>query len=495
MFNHKGKSKKTQEQNQSHNQTQNTALTLDALKNNLANMDDAEIIEHRTTENQPITLVYMRTLIDQERLNESIIEPLIHCSSDKIEECMITSKVSTISTLEEAQNQLMQGSIVYHDFKHDHWKAIQLEIPLSRGIQTSGTETVIYGAKDSFNEQIENNVTLLRRRLPLTELKVEKFNVGYLSKTTVVLMYVEGLTNPEFISIARKKLKDINFDQFLDSSQVAAFMEDHQHSVFPQFLQTDRPDACAYALGEGKVTILINNNPFALIAPITFFHLFQSPEDYFLRWPIASFLRLIRYGSFIISLILIPLYVALTVHHYQMIPLQLLFVLIESRSKLPFSPFWEAIMMLVILEIIKEASLRMPTKTSQTLGVIGGIVIGQAAVEAGFASKILIVLMGISAISFFLVPNYLMTKSNVLIQFIFLLLADVLGIIGIVLGVIGVLAHLNMLTSLKQPYLAPVAPFYWKDWNDLFIRGPLTRMKARPEFLRPLQKWRYKRGR
>ena len=272
-------------------------------------------------------------------------------------------------------------------------------------------------------------------------------------------------------------------------------MEDHEHSVFPQFLQTDRPDACAYALGEGKLTILINNTPFALIAPITFFHLFQSPEDYFLRWPIASFLRLIRYGSFIISLILIPLYVALTVHHYQMIPLQLLFVLLESRSKLPFSPFWEALMMLVILEIIKEASLRMPTKTSQTLGVIGGIVIGQAAVEAGFASKVLIVLMGISAIAFFLVPNYLMTKSNVLIQFVFLLLASVLGIVGIVLGVIAVLAHLNALTSLKQPYFAPVAPLHWKDWIDLFIRGPLTRMKTRPEYLRPLQKWRYKRGR
>lgn len=268
-------------------------------------------------------------------------------------------------------------------------------------------------------------------------------------------------------------------------------MEDHQHSIFPQFQQTDRPDVCAYSLGLGKLIILVDNTPFVLVGPVTFFHLFQSPEDYINRWPVASFLRTIRYISFFLSIALIPLYVALTTHHYHMIPLQILFVLVESRSKLPFTPFWEALLMLIILEIIKEASLRMPSKSSQTLGVIAGIVIGQASVEAGFASKVLIVLVGISTIASFLVPNYLVTKANTLIQFVFLVLSSFLGIVGIVLGMIAILAHLNGLTSLRQPYLAPVAPFYWEDWIDLFIRGPLTKMKTRPEHLHPLQKWRY----
>ncbi|MBP1933663.1 spore germination protein [Ammoniphilus resinae] len=477
------------------NQPKKTVIALDALKTSLANLDDAEFVEQRTALDQPITLIYINTLIDKERLNESIIEPLIQCSSDNMDQCFTNAKINKITTLEDAKKNLMLGSIVFNNPKDSHWWTIQLEKPLSRSIEQSVTETVIYGAKDSFSEQIDDNITLIRRRLPLTELKTEKFHIGYLSQTQVILIYIEGLTNPEFISEARNKISTINYDQFLDSSQVAAFMDDHPHSIFPQFLQTDRPDACTYALGEGKVAILVNNTPFALLAPITFFHLFQSPEDYFLRWSIASFLRLIRYISFVISLVLIPLYVALTTHHYQMIPLQMLYVLLESRSKLPFSPFWEALMMLVILEIIKEASLRMPTKTSQTLGVIGGIVIGQAAVEAGFASKILIVLMGISAIAFFLVPNYLMTKANVLIQFGFLVLAWGLGIVGITFGTILILAHLNRLTSLKQPYFAPVAPFYGRDWIDLFIRGPLNHIKTRPEYLRPLQKWRYKQRR
>jgi hypothetical protein len=178
-----------------------------------------------------------------------------------------------------------------------------------------------------------------------------------------------------------------------------------------------------------------------------------------------------------------------------MIPLQNLYVLLESRSQLPYTPFWEGFLMIITLEIIKEASLRMPTKTSQTLGVIGGIVIGQAAVAAGFGSKVLIVLMGISAISSFLVPNYLVTKSSTIIQITFLVLSAFLGILGIVIGIIAVLARLNGLTSLKQPYFAPISPFHGKDWLDLFIRGPLHWMKTRPEYLRTLQKWRYNRRR
>lgn len=470
-------------------------ITVAALKSLLTKMHDAEIIERQKNKEQKVTLLYIKTLIDQERLNECIIEPLIHCSEDRVIECITNAKVSEINTLSEAQEKIISGSILLNNSLDNTWLAVLLENPLNRSIQPSQTETIILGPKDSFTEQIDQNIALIRKRIPLTSLKTESFTIGTLSKTKVVLMYVEGLTNPEYISLAKSKISNIDFDQFLDSSQVATFMEDHEHTVFPQFLQTDRPDSCAYSLGVGKIILLVDGTPFVLIAPITLFHLFQSPEDYFLRWTIASFLRSIRFLSFIISITLIPLYVALTTHHYQMIPLQILFVLLESRSKLPFTPFWEALLMLIVLEIIKEASLRMPTKTGQILGVIGGIVIGEATVSAAFASKVLIVLIGISAIASFLVPNYLMTKSNALLQFVFLLLASILGIYGMILGGTLLLVHLNGLTSLKQPYLAPFTPFYWGDWKDLIIRAPLTWIKSRPEHLHPLKKWRYgKRG-
>ncbi|MBP1155648.1 MULTISPECIES: spore germination protein [unclassified Paenibacillus] len=473
----------------------NSVLSLDALKLLLANMHDAEIIERQTNVDQKVTLLYIRTLIDQERLNDTIVKPLNHCTYDTVYECIQNSKVFAVATLEEAVKLLLQGSVLIYDAFRNHWWAVLLANPLSRAIESSETETIIYGPKDSFSEQLDQNITMIRRRIPITELKTEQYTVGYLSKTSIVLMYIDGLTNPEFVSIARDKLSNIDFDLILESSNLTAFMDDHMHSVFPQYLQTDRPDACAYSLGLGKLLFLVDNTPFAIVAPITFFHLFQSPEDYINRWIVASFFRCIRYVSFLISVVLIPVYVALATHHYQMIPLQILFVLLESRSKLPFTPFWEAFLMLITLEIIKEASLRMPSKSGQTLGVIGGIVIGQAAVEAGFASKVLIVLVGISSIASFLVPNYLVTKSNTIIQFVFLVLSSFLGMIGIAIGMIGVLAHLNALSSLKQPYFAPVAPFYWKDWIDTFIRGPLAWMKARPESLYPLDKLRYKRRR
>ena len=461
----------------------------------VANMEDAAIVERQTNKGQKVILLYIGPLIDLERLNESIIEPMIRDSHDTIYECVATSKISEIISLEDAERELLQGSVLLFDPMQNQWWSVLLKNPLSRAIESSEQETILYGAKDSFSEQIDQNITLIRRRLPLTELKTETFIVGSLSKSKVVLMYIEGLTNPEFISIAREKISKIDFDLFLDSSQVAAFMEEHHHSIFPQYQQTDRPDLCAFSLGVGKLVLLVDNTPFALVAPITFFHLFQSPEDYINRWRVASFLRLLRYISFFLAITLVPLYVALTTHHYQMIPLQILYVLLESRSKLPFSPFWEAAIMLIVLEIIKEASLRMPTKSSQTLGMIGGIVIGEASVQAGFASKVLIVLVSISSIASFLTPNYLMTKANTLIQFFLLVLSSFLGIFGMTIGIIGILAHLNALTSLKQPYLAPVTPFYGKDWMDLFIRGPLIWMKERPEYLHPLKKWRVSRRR
>ncbi|WHF45857.1 spore germination protein [Bacillus licheniformis] len=188
---------------------------------------------------------------------------------------------------------------------------------------------------------------------------------------------------------------------------------------------------------------------------------------------------------------LIPLYVALSTHHYHMFPLQILYVLIESRSKVPFSPFWEAVLMLLVIEIIKEASVRMPTKSSSTLGVISGIVIGEAAVQAGFVSKVLIVLVGISTVASFLVPNYIVAKGHTMIHFTMLVFSACLGFFGLTFGMIGLFVHLNGLTSLKQPYFAPITPLYWRDWLDLFIRSPLIWLKKRPEYLHPLQKWRY----
>lgn len=470
-----------------------TALSTESVQEAIKGMADAKVEEHETESGQKAVFYFINTIIDGGLLQQAIIKPLINCSEETVYLSLksLVSNVLHVESFAEAKEQLMSGSVLIHDPLEQQWFAIPVENQLGRPIESSLTETVIYGPKDSFTEQIGINLSLIRRRLPLTNLKTESLTAGTLSKTSVMIVYIAGLTNREFVEDVKKRISEIDFDTVFDSAQLAELIEYHHYSIFPQFQQTERPDICVYNLSIGKITILVDNTPYALNAPITFFHLFHSPEDYTIRWPISSFLRCLRYFSFFLSIMLIPIYVALSTHHYHMIPLQILFVLIESRSKVPFNPFWEAVLMLIVIEIIKEASVRMPVKSSSTLGVISGIIIGEAAVQAGFVSKVLIVLVGISTVASFLVPNYMVAKGYTLMHFIMLVLTACLGFFGMIFGLIALFVHLNGLTSLKQPYFAPFSPLYLRDWLDLFIRSPLIWLKRRPEFLHPLHKWRF----
>lgn len=454
---------------------------------------DAQIHELNAA-GKTVKLFYIRSLVDVEQVQSDIVLPILHGSTEQNGQKIISDDFVQIKTLSQAEEQILQGGILVF-YENGHVCAVNKKNNLGRSIDTSEQEAIVYGPKDSLSEQLEESLTLIRRRLPVPILKSKKFEIGSLSKTCVVLLYMEGIANPEFVRIAEEKTTDIDFDVFFDSAHISAFMEDHVYSVFPQFQQTDRPDVLASALSSGKVVWLVDNTPFALVAPVTFFDLFQSPEDYIHRWMVSSFLRGLRFIAFMLALILTPSYVAVTIHHYQMIPLEMLFVLMESRSKIPFTPFWEALFMLLTLEILKEASLRMPVKSGQTLGIVGGIVIGQAAVQAGIASNILIIFIAISAIASFLVPNYLMTNASKLVQFVFLILAAWLGMWGIGFGLIWLLIHLHGLTSLRQPYLAPLVPFYGSDWKDTFVRLPMFVMKTRPGHLKTLARFRVSKRR
>lgn len=360
-----------------------TALSTESVQEAIKGMADAKVEEHETESGQKAVFYFINTIIDGGLLQQAIIKPLINCSEETVYLSLksLVSNVLHVESFAEAKEQLMSGSVLIHDPLEQQWFAIPVENQLGRPIESSLTETVIYGPKDSFTEQIGINLSLIRRRLPLTNLKTESLTAGTLSKTSVMIVYIAGLTNREFVEDVKKRISEIDFDTVFDSAQLAELIEYHHYSIFPQFQQTERPDICVYNLSIGKITILVDNTPYALNAPITFFHLFHSPEDYTIRWPISSFLRCLRYFSFFLSIMLIPIYVALSTHHYHMIPLQILFVLIESRSKVPFNPFWEAVLMLIVIEIIKEASVRMPVKSSSTLGVISGIIIGEAAVR------------------------------------------------------------------------------------------------------------------
>lgn len=464
-----------------------TEVTLSRLQEAFNDVHDA-IVQELTCNSNVVSLFYIGSLIEVNKLQSDIIAPLLLEPKQNLKDTVLSNEIRPIKTLAQAIESVLQGFVML--FNGSQVMAANVASTLSRSIETSEQEHIVYGPKDSLSEQLEQNLTLIRRRLPSSKLKSRIITIGSLSKTSIAILYIEGIANPDIVDIAISKTSKIDYDSFFDSSHVSVFLEDHVNSVFPQLQQTDRPDAIASALTSGKVIWIVANTPFALIGPITFFDLFQSPEDYIHRWMIGTFLRILRFFAFLTALVLTPIYVAFTMHHYNSMPLEILYVLLDSRSTVAFSPVWEAAFMLFTLEILKEASLRMPTKSGQTLGIVGGIVIGQAAVQAGFASNILIMHIAISAIASFLVPNYIMTNSSKLIQFALLFLAAWLGMWGIMFGLVCIAIHLNGLTSLKQPYLAPLTPLMWKDWKDTIIRLPLTRMNERPSWLKTLDRSR-----
>jgi hypothetical protein len=285
----------------------------------------------------------------------------------------------------------------------------------------------------------------------------------------------------------------LKVDSHLDSSILAQYIADNERSLFPTLQQTERPDRVIHGLRQGQVAILVEGSPFALLGPTTLLQFFQSPDDYYLRWVLATFNRTMRMFAMILSLLFTPVYVAALTYHYEMIPADLLLSLAQSRSRVPFPPLWEAVLMEFIIELLREAGARLPTKVGQTIGIVGGIVIGQATVQAGFTSNILIIIVALGALSSFVAPSYMIGSTIRVIRFPMILLAGMLGAMGIVVGLSFLASHLLRQTSLGRPYMYPLYPVRFEDWKDGFIRAPLSSLWLRFKFFNPQHKKRFNR--
>jgi hypothetical protein len=261
---------------------------------------------------------------------------------------------------------------------------------------------------------------------------------------------------------------------------IAQIISDNNNSPFPQMIDTERPDRVAGVLSEGKITVLVDGSPHALTGPTTLVEFFSAFEDYFLSWPIASIFRLIRLFAVFFSVISTAMYVGVLTYHYEMIPQNLLNPLVASRSGVPFPPILEAIILELTIELLREAGARLPTKIGQTIGIVGGIVIGTAAVQAGLTSNVLLIIVALAALASFTTPVYQMGNVIRLIRFPFLFAAQLFGLIGIAFCFAFFLGHLLKLSSLGRPYLAPVYPLRLKDLKDSLFRVPMYMQNKRP---------------
>lgn len=353
----------------------------------------------------------------------------------------------------------------------------------SRELSEPSSQVVIRGPKDGFTESIATNVSLIRRRIKSPNLWLEPMRIGNVTQTTVAIMYIKGIVSDELVQEVKQRLNDIQIDGILESGYIEELIQDHPFSPFPTVYNTERPDAVVGNLLEGRIAILVDGTPFALLLPSTFFMYFQSVEDYYQRFDIGIAVRLIRYVSLFISLLGPSFYIAAITFHQEMIPTSLLISLAAQREGVPFPAFVEAFLMETSFEILREAGVRMPRAIGQAVSIVGALVLGQAAVQAGFISSSMVIVVAITGIANFVTPSFNMAISVRLLRFLLMFFAASFGFYGLVIITIIITAHLCSLRSFGVPYMAPLAPFIPADQKDAVLRLPLWTFLTRPRLI------------
>ncbi len=419
-----------------------------------------------------VKIYYFSYLINKDHY-EPFLAKLRNVTLEQIQPFLNQSEFKVLKDINLVEEAILSGSAIL--FTSDQAFELPFQEGKNRAISASETETVILGAHDAFVESVDVNLALIRKRVVSSKLKTIKLQVGQKAKRIVYLLYIEGVTSEKDIEELKKRILSIKNDAIVDTNMLVQYIDEHPNSPFPQFYTTERPDVTAYKLFDGKIVGLMDNSPFAFCTPVSFFDFMESMDDFGQRWIVSTFIKVTRYIAILVTLIFTALYVAVTTYHYEMIPQALLPTLLESRSKVPFPPVIEALFLEFLLELLREAGARLPTKVGQTIGIVGGIVIGQAAVQAGITSNILIIVVAASAIASFVVPSYLLSASIRIVRFGFIILSGFWGNIGIVFGMGILIIHLSSLTNLNSPYLLPISPMYPRFFKYSLIRGPFKK--------------------
>lgn len=445
----------------------------------LHQFEDCSDLIHKTYPHLHVDLLYFCHQIDNDMLYREVIIPLLSVKeSGDMPELLNKSPFSTVTDSKKLVIGILSGQVAFFH-KHDVYLADVYGFQ-SRNVSQSETESVITGPHDAFTEVAGTNLALIRQRIKSSHLKVVKLSVGEITKTHVYILYIQDIANMHFVNEAITRVSNIEIDAVFDTNMLLQMIDDAPYSIFPQFLTSERPDAIGSKLIAGRVVGIVDGSPSAFSAPTSFFEYFSSSDDYYERWLLGSASRLLRLLALVITITFTALYVSVTTYHYEMIPENLLFTLTESRSKVPFPPLIEALFLEITIELLREASARLPTKIAQTIGIVGGIVIGQAAVQAGLTSNILIIAVASSAIASFVIPAYVMSGSIRLLRFGLIILAGIWGNFGLAVGICAIIIHMCGLTSLGSSYLTPVAPFQIRDWKDVFIIMPFKFLTDRP---------------
>lgn len=442
-----------------------------------------------------LCLLYIEGLVDTEVINDSLLAPLMSMTlpphmdgtgSDLVDalrsSVVSISSVKEVVALEEVLQQMTDGwCLVLMD-----GSAVALMAAVGgtkeRAIGIPQTQTVIRGPQRAFVEEIGTNISLIRRIIRSPDLHVQIHKIGTQTHSDVAVLYLHGIADEGIVKEVYRRLAAIDLDGILESGYIEEFIQDETFTMFPTLLNSERPDTIAASLLEGRVAVIVDGTPIALVAPTTFFSFFQSAEDYYQRYDIASFVRTIRYVAYVVSMLLPALYIAVTTFHQEMLPTTLLISLAAQREGVPFPGLVEALLMEMTFEVLREAGLRMPRAIGPAISIVGALVLGQSAVQAGIVSAGMVIVVSFTAISNFVMPENNMAATSRIIRFGIMIMAGMLGFFGIFISVLFVLVHLVSLRSFGVPYMSPIAPGAKNSglWRDVFVRVPWWAIVLRP---------------
>ncbi|CAG7623879.1 Spore germination protein B1 [Paenibacillus solanacearum] len=473
--------------------------TLASVNRVLGNNDDLGIRRFHVFGTYPAAMFYYSTMTDQVMINADILKPFMytppHLEGKSIErsrlketlmnDSLFHSEVTTEGRFDKLISAVLRGNTVVIVEGLTEAFIIGTRHIEQRAVDQPATEQVIRGPREGFIEMIDTNIGLLRYRLQTADLRIHTMEIGRRTQSKVAICYMDGITNPDLVEEVKRRLSIIEIDAILDSGYLEQFIEDNHLSPFPQVQYTERPDKVAANLLEGRVAIMVDGSPLALVVPTVFSQFYQTVEDYTERFLLMSAIRLARLVALVFSLVFPSLYVAIISFNPELIPTEFAVAVAGGRAGVPFPAIIEVLVIEISMEVLREATIRLPQQVGGALSIVGVLVVGQAAVAAGFASPITVVAIALTTIGSFATPAYNAALALRLLRFPLIVLAGIFGLYGVMIGLILIANHLLSLKSFGVPYMSPLVPGNFEGMKDLVVRGPLWWMNKRPTFLHP----------
>lgn len=437
-----------------------------------------------------IYVVYLAPLIDNLLLESSIIKPLIEFEyqdesvdgniADFIKKSVLYNKeVECTTDISTVVQEVLKAKAILIIEDCDKMLYCDVEKIVVRPISEPPTSAVLKGPREGFNESIKYNLSLIRHKLPTSSLVVNTFSVGRYTQTQVAVLYLEDVADMRVVKEVERRIKKIDIDGILDSYYISTYLQRAPASMFKQVGDTEKPDILVAKMIEGRVAIMVDGSPIVLTLPFILMEDLQDSDDYYSQPMRVGFLRCLRIIGVILAVLLPGVYVAVQMYHHKILPTEFLITIMETTEGIPFNPFTELLFIVLLFEILYEANLHMPQHMGMALSIVGALILGETAVNAGLVSPPAVMIVALSGLTFYIVPNQ--SGQFSILRLLYLVVGAILGLFGILLVTVWLTSYLSSFDMYDSPYLAPLAPYVKGDMKDFIAKASLDKMKTRPK--------------